>query len=59
MSLRLFSTEEKDQIRADAVRAYQDCYGEPTSDEERYYVMKGIEAMAAVLYTAIEDKLRD
>lgn len=54
----MFTTAEKDAMYLAADAAYVRCYGEPTSCDERYYVRKGMEAFAAVLYPAIEDKLR-
>lgn len=49
--------DEKDRLKAEAFQAYYDTYvgrGGRTSDMERYFVYKGIEAMAAICFERME-----
>lgn len=51
------TTDEKDRMKDEAVAAYQRAYvarGVKTSAAESFFVMKGIEAMAAIAFKHID-----
>lgn len=56
MRLKFALTQDvKDQLKEDAYEAYVRCYGKPKGGSiEQYYVSKGIEAMAGIVFERLE-----